>query len=300
MTTTDNGATAGATREPTWGTWSGVLSGDRTVYRTPRATIERIDPAIAEDWLQRWPDNPGRAGGGVKPPKVAQYERDMRAGQWFVSDQAISFGVDGRLVNGYHRLNAIVASGCVIYSLVLRGVEDDAVRIIDSALPRKFSDIIRLPNSNSVAAIARMWWSYSAQDFALSGSPSHRELMDILNLNPSIYAAATRVNTLDIGLIMARTSPAFIYAWVVGKHPEKAEAFLDGLGRGIALSETDARLHLRERMIANRRGKAKLHRTEVLALAIKAWNAYSHGVPTRSLRWRSAGPRSESFPLIQF
>ncbi len=49
---------------------------------------------------------------------------------------------------------------------------------------------------------------------------------------------------------------------------------------------------LRKRLEANRIAKAKLPRREIIALIVKAWNAYAGGFQVKILRWSAA----ENFP----
>jgi len=57
--------------------------------------------------------------------------------------------------------------------------------------------------------------------------------------------------------------------------------------------------HLRERLLADRRAKAKLPQLEIVALFFKAWLYYRDGRPLRKLFWKTDGPAPEKFPEIR-
>ncbi len=51
---------------------------------------------------------------------VTRYARDMRCGGWKLTHQAIAFGPNGDLIDGQHRLAAVVESGCSQEFLTVR------------------------------------------------------------------------------------------------------------------------------------------------------------------------------------
>lgn len=53
---------------------------------------------------------------------VEDYARTMRAGQWMLTHQGIAIDTNGELIDGVHRLLAIVQSGVPVQMLVTRGV----------------------------------------------------------------------------------------------------------------------------------------------------------------------------------
>jgi hypothetical protein len=55
---------------------------------------------------------------------------------------SIRFGADGNIIDGQHRLAAIVRSGKTVMMLVARGIEGDAFATIDIGKSRSISDIV--------------------------------------------------------------------------------------------------------------------------------------------------------------
>jgi hypothetical protein len=62
--------------------------------------------------------------------------------------------------------------------------------------------------------------------------------------------------------------------------------------------EGDPVLALRELLLRDAaiHGKSRMSDVLVLALTIKAWNAYRAGEPVSLLRWRAGGHAAEEFP----
>lgn len=98
-----------------------------------------ITPTLAAQWLERNTFNRP-----VKAYVVQKYARDMTMGQWVGSVDAIAFSRDGVLLNGQHRLQAIVASGVNVRMLVVYNMENSDQHLIDSGKPRKYGDKLHL------------------------------------------------------------------------------------------------------------------------------------------------------------
>lgn len=93
--------------------------------------IETITPEVAEEYLQKNVHNRQ-----IKLSKVKVIARDIVMGEYKLTHQGISFDEDGNLLDGQHRLKAIVLAGKPIDIFVARGVPRDAITGIDSVTPR--------------------------------------------------------------------------------------------------------------------------------------------------------------------
>lgn len=54
--------------------------------------------------------------------RVNQYAADMLAGRWILTHQGIAFDCEGNLIDGQHRLQAVVRSGKAVYMVVAYNV----------------------------------------------------------------------------------------------------------------------------------------------------------------------------------
>ena len=77
-----------------------------------KTQAKNITPKMAAEMLERHlnPENQRRQSQSV----VESYARAMRAGQWLLTHQGIAIDTNGELVDGQHRLSAIVASGATV------------------------------------------------------------------------------------------------------------------------------------------------------------------------------------------
>jgi hypothetical protein len=210
----------------------------------PQVTIEWITPEKAETWLAA--ASPNRR---MRRRKIDQFKRDMLAGQWRLTGDAVVLALNGtgeeHPFNGQHRLTAIVESGCVIQQIVLRGVSyEEVMPVMDSGTKRTLSDVLRLQGESHASLLAGIVSRAYEQENRLAkhmGSTpfSHAELSAFLGNNPdlrdtlSLAQSTTRQVPLipsSVGVaaffgrkIDAETTDAFFEAVASGEHLEKGD-----------------------------------------------------------------------------
>lgn len=95
-----------------------------------------VTPTIAKGWLAQ--DNQNYR---VPDEHVIDgLARAMSAGEWKLTPQGISFDPEGLLIDGQHRLYAIVKSGVSVWMFVAFNVPKETELVIDNNKPRRFRD----------------------------------------------------------------------------------------------------------------------------------------------------------------
>ena len=115
-------------------------------------STETITPTTAAAYLER---NTGNRT--IKPKHVESLADSMTAGHWQCTHEGIAFDTAGSLIDGQHRLSAVVKSGCTITSLVFRDCEPGTFHVIGDASRRTAADVLHLAgelNTNKLAAAA--------------------------------------------------------------------------------------------------------------------------------------------------
>jgi hypothetical protein len=79
--------------------------------------------------------------------------------------------------------------------------------------------------------------------------------------------------------------------------PEQAEQFTEHLTTGAGLRRGHPLLMLRNRLLGSQRDQYSTlsGREALVAIAIKAWNAWRGGETLQALTWRAEGRRAEPF-----
>lgn len=101
---------------------------------------------------------------------VAYLASCIERGEWLVTHQGIAITADGRLLDGQHRLQAIIAAGKAVPMLVTFDADPETFRVLDQGATRSNGDVLRL-NLNQVA-LATLLHRWMADDL----SAMHRSL----------------------------------------------------------------------------------------------------------------------------
>jgi hypothetical protein len=121
--------------------------------------FEDIGPELAKKYLARNVSNRN-----LREATVRAYEIDMRAGNWVSTHQGIAFNDRGDLIDGQHRLAAIVRSRATVRLLVTRGLPTESgntktMDAVDMGVLRNVSDQLKLQhgyrNANRASGAAR-------------------------------------------------------------------------------------------------------------------------------------------------
>lgn len=107
-------------------------------YPNPPVVV-MVSPEMATTWLEANTHNRP-----VLQTVVDMYSRDMKLNRWVLTHQGIAFDVSGRLVDGQHRLWAVIDSGVTVPMLVHRGLPMESQVAIDTGKTRASVDRLGL------------------------------------------------------------------------------------------------------------------------------------------------------------
>ncbi|MFF5517629.1 hypothetical protein [Streptomyces coeruleorubidus] len=236
---------------------------------------------------------------------VTQLARAIERGEWKLTHQGIAFDENGQLVDGQHRLEAVVKAGTAVNMLVAHGVPRAAFTVMDTGRKRTGRDALSLAgeaNSTHLAAALRGLQLYlSSPDVNWSGGSSqisNDQLLTILEKHPDMRESINRGMALNRATRVTVTAASIGWYVTSRERPDVDQAlWFDGLVSGAGLSESDPRLTLRNTLLgmaAGKRHRRKDDSREHLLYYLKAWNAWVEGRSLKLLR-RSPG---EKMPKI--
>ena len=101
-----------------------------------KAELITITPDQAKKWLSLNIGNRNKRGWWIGAISAM-----IKRGEWISTHQGIAFSKSGKLLDGQHRLEAIVHSGIPIQMFVFTGVPDDAYKVLDNGVKRTLSDL---------------------------------------------------------------------------------------------------------------------------------------------------------------
>lgn len=258
-----------------------------------------VTPELAKQWLEANTHNRP-----LSEELVIAYMVDMLDGRWQYNGDAIRFDHTGRLIDGQHRLHACVEAGVPFETDVVTGLAPEAIRTIDIGRVRTAGHIAHLEgveNASVACAIAGLAVLHRKYGIERMNDPRHKptktEVVEAARTLAGLDAAIARARALGYKIAPPRVV-GFCF-WAFAEQDRKlAERFFDELAHGLNLSQDNPVYHLRERLLSNRRSKAKLPQLELVALFFKAWLAYREGRPLRRLFWKNDGPSPERFPSL--
>lgn len=99
--------------------------------------VEVIGPHVAASYLKA---NSGNRK--LRPNHVRSLAAAMQRNEWQLTHQGIAFSERGRLLDGQHRLNAIIAANATVQMVVVRGLPDDAFMAVDIGNKRTTADVL--------------------------------------------------------------------------------------------------------------------------------------------------------------
>jgi hypothetical protein len=99
--------------------------------------LVRVTPELARQWLEA--DQHNRQ---IRPTHVRTLAREMTEQRWRATHQGIAFSDHGRLIDGQHRLQAIVMSDVPAMLMVFVDMPDDMFGALDRGARRKHADDI--------------------------------------------------------------------------------------------------------------------------------------------------------------
>lgn len=128
---------------------------------TMSAQWQTITPEHASQLLELNNDNRS-----IRNRSVQRYSDAMSDGRWLPTNDAICIGDDGRLLNGQHRLHAVIKSGVPIVAIVATGVPSESFRAMDRGAVRSVRDLANIsgipnpkvaPTAAQAVAILSAW-----------------------------------------------------------------------------------------------------------------------------------------------
>lgn len=238
--------------------------------------IEHIAPEMAREMLAK-----NEANRSMRRQVVAKYARDMTEGRWHYTGDPIRFADDGTLLDGQHRLAAIVQSGKSQPMLVIRGLPREWQGVIDTGTRRTAADAVRFQgdrNAPVLAAVARMILTNGDE---VTLQLSNAEIAEVVETDPNLRWVVSQA-VPGLAVLRKRMTPAVLgYAyWRCHRVDAFAAAeFFDRLASLADLPTGSPILALNTRLasLSAKGGRSREYRLEALASTFIAWNAWRKG-----------------------
>lgn len=265
--------------------------------------LVKVTPDLAHEWLG-WNTHNRK----LRERIVTGYATDMLNGDWHWNGESIKFASDGTLLDGQHRLAAVVAADMTVSMLVVRGLPSHVQDTVDGGVRRKFNDVLQLrgeKNSVLLAAITRRVTIWEAGYRRSSGmwAPTNAQLMQTLDKYPDLREIATYAHYISNACALPG-SIAGLGIWIFTRIDtddrdqlnSDVNFFFERLRDGQNIAKGDPIYELRRTIDNSRSVRGARSDAYLTAIMVKAWNAYRAGERISVLRYRPGGSNPEQFP----
>lgn len=272
--------------------------------------LVRVTPDLAAQMLK----NNSQGQRTISSAVVARYAEDMDTEDWQFNGAPIMISSDNKLLDGQHRLSAIVESKQAQLLLVVHGLNAEAMSTIDANRPRSYADILKIrevPHHANVAALTgRVWhWFHGnygvgktarvAKPLHLGGSPSHAQrdfwTKKIETAYEITFVAAAKFAASAAQRRKGITLSTYGLAWILLSGIDKYirdEFFNDLLNNDLnyVRSQQCQALHNR---LNNIRANEEFDNVDQLDALLTTYNAWVNGheltnlKPPRPVRWNT-------------
>lgn len=228
--------------------------------------------------------------------------KGIKRGEWKLNGDAIRISEDGVLLDGQHRLSAIVRAGIPVQSVVIGGLPREVFDTIDVGAKRRgTSDVMAIRGEKHYTTLSAAAYLY--QQYMVYGSPfvrlkdklpSTQELIALVEAKPILREAASfAAANVWIKKNMSASIGAFCWAVFHEHEPEDAADFFEKLSTGEGLKKGDPVLLLRERLMENASAISTMSRHYKTAMTFKAFRHFMRGTKLSTLRVRIDGDAAE-------
>lgn len=264
------------------------------------AEILNVTPAMAAEILVGNTENRN-----LRPRYVRQLAGAMERGEWILNGEPVQIADSGLLLNGQHRLSAVVESGVTVQMLVIRGLPVSARKTMDVGAKRNLSDVLALHgkiDTTNLAAVLGLLHRYRTGariDFSSRTAPTVPQALQLLDAEPSLAEAVTEARRIWRICRMRMTVAAFLLYVFEEEEPGMGQKFFDVLCEPRSEKKGSAVIALRSHLDRVRADPNYQFSTVVLmAVTIKAFNAWREDRSVEVLSYRPGGDSPEQFPRI--
>ena len=243
--------------------------------------IVKMTPELASSLLSNNDNNRN-----ISQTHVKFIANQMKEGLWQQSNgESIKISKNGKLLDGQHRLQAIINTGMTFEMLIISNLSEDVFVTLDSGKRRSAGDVLsidKIKNANIVAGAIRLIHIHeSGKSFNYGGhltrTITSQEVLEFeKNNNVSEYSAQA-VAWAKKSKILTQSQFLFFHYIFSKIDNEEAYSFLEKLSSGVNLSEKNPIKVLRDRILKHKLSSLNLPANQLYYIVFKSWNYFREG-----------------------
>lgn len=238
----------------------------------------------------------------LSQPHVQRLVRQILAGKWKYNGDTIKLSTSGDVLDGQHRLWAIIESKIAVETMIVYDVDPEAFATVDTLRkPRSGADILSLHGAtvHRKTLSAALGWLLRWQRGVVLDYMAPLNRIENSDIEVAYAAHPEMIRAAERGAKMRGiVSPAlitFIYYVFSSFNSDIADRMMNTLEDPSGVGINDPFFRFRSQLMGHRTNKDPIL---VVALAIKAANAAYEGKEIPTLAWRRSGKNAEAFPEL--
>lgn len=240
----------------------------------------------------------------IRHAVVDRYVRELLEGRWKSgTGETIKISESGKLLDGQHRLTAIVKSGVSATFHIARGVDDSMFSVIDTGSVRNATDVFFINGISKSNVIPSMIQTALNIKSGLSGRQrrwrdafTNAQLLAVYQQSPEYWDFVSQ-SALRWYESFAKILPPSLIGGLFSTfhdiNPEDAQKFMDQLCTGQDITNNAVAL-LRTRLMQDKMSTKRMLFSIRLALILKVWNVFRNGEKLTQLKYDT---EREKFPV---
>jgi hypothetical protein len=263
-----------------------------------RVELVKINKEVAEKMLSINLNNRK-----AKEKVIAKYASEMLKGNWKDdTGELIKISKTNKLLDGQHRLKAIVKADVELQMYVAYDLSDDVFVVLDSGTTRSSNDVFHIAGAQYSALIPPIIQFSEALFNGYKTNQGNKvltnvELLQKFQDNEEYYLEIASKSYLHYTQFAKILNPTIIGSYMIyfnSKSSADCELFFNELCSGRNITNNVIYL-LRNKLIEDRTGTSKMDREFKNALIVKAWNFYRLRQDVKVLRYSK--DLEKSFPI---
>lgn len=243
----------------------------------------------------------------VRKEVVASYARDMKNGKWRDNTgELIKISKSNVLLDGQHRLYAVIQSNVSSYFHVATDIEDDVFTVLDTGKMRGGSDVLQVYGAKNYTRISAIIQSYNVLkrgnlSFKLSKNTTakltNQLMLEIYIDREKFWQEVGRKSDSwynHFSKILTYSTIGAFYSLFYDIDENDAIEFFDQLCNPNHYPKNSTIILLSKKLIDDRVSSKKMTSVYRNAYILKTWNTFRQ---KKELRVLSFNPEKENYPV---
>jgi len=245
--------------------------------------VVKINAEIAAEMLKSNIDNRAETKAHIRFLKS-----QMDEGKWKFTADPIKISKTGRILDGQHRLMAIIESNTEHDFLICYDLDDEIFDVLDTGKNRSAANVLSIKGFDSYVAVATLTkmiirYNSGAYSGLLIGagnyvggrkSITNQDILEFAQSNDLLSYVRFGSALNDKCKLLTGTVYAFFYYLFTNIDEEAANIFFERLVSGVDLTHKDPILYLRNKLIDDMGANNKMNSRSKMGYVLKCWNLY--------------------------